>query len=229
MEIEINSDDHKISNNKLRYYFNDITKFENNKVALMECMFRTYFENVKSNYTMRVKYEGGFYNINFIDAQLEIFDINNILQDHLLKFNLQTEDETPKMLIISDVNTYSVLILIEKGFELHLDENFQKILGYNYSILKNVMQRSNVTPKVNKLNYIKIFLNIVDNKIQENYLTKVFIQSSVDNLNLYMPNSIYKTKNILNSQFEYIEVTFLNESNEVIEFKDFFSTTLYIM
>ena len=34
MEIEINSDDHKISNNKLRYYFNDVTKFENNKVAL---------------------------------------------------------------------------------------------------------------------------------------------------------------------------------------------------
>ena len=229
MEIEINSDDHKISNNKLRYYFNDITKFENNKVALMECMFRTYFENVKSSYTMRVKYEGGFYNINFIDAQLEIFDINNILQDHLIKFNLQTEDETPKIQIISDVNTYSVLIFIEKGFELHLDENFQKILGYNYSILKNVMQTSNVTPKVNRLNYIKIFLNIVDNKIQENYLTKVFIQSSVGNLNLYMPNSIYKTKNILNCQFEYIEITFLNESNEVIEFTDFFSISLYIM
>ena len=97
MEIEINSDDHKISNNKLRYYFNDITKFENSKVALMECMFRTNFENIKSNYTMRVKYEGSFYNISFIDAQLEIFDINNILQDHLIKFNLQTEDETPKI------------------------------------------------------------------------------------------------------------------------------------
>ena len=195
----------------------------------MECMFRTYFENVKSNYTMRVKYEGGFYNINFIDAQLEIFDIDNILQDHLIKFNLKTEDETPKIQIISDANTYSVLIFIEKGFELHLDNNFQRILGYDYPILKNVMQRSNKTPKVNRLNYIKTFLNIVDNKIQENYLTKVFIQSSVGNLNLYMPNSIYKTKNILNSQFEYIEVTFLNESNEVIEFTDSFSISLYIM
>ena len=226
MEIEINFDEHKISNNKLRYYFDDITKFENNKVALMECM---YFENIKSNYTMRVKYEGSFYNINFIDSQLEIFDINNILQDHLIKFNLQTEDETPKIQIISDVNTYSVLIFIEKGFELHLDNNFQRILGYDYPLLKNVMQRSNVVPKVNRLNYIKIFLDIVDNKIQENYLTKVFVQSSVGNLNLYTPNSIYKTKNILNSQFEYIEVTFLNESNEVIEFKDFFSISLYIM
>ena len=221
MEIEINSNDHIISNNKLRYYFDDITKFENNKVALMECMFRTYFENIKSNYTMRVKYEGGFYSINFIDVQLEIFDVNNILQDHLIKFNIQKEDEIPKIQIISDVNTYSVLISIKKEFELHLDNNFQRILGYDYPILKNVMQRSNKTLKVNRLNYIKIFLNIVDNKIRENYLTKVFIQSSIGNLNLYMPNSIYKTKNILNSQFEYIEVTFLNESNEQIEFKDF--------
>ena len=229
MEIEINSDDHKISTNKLRYYFDDITKFENNKVALMECMFRTYFENVKSNYSMKVKYEGAFYNIDFIDSQLEIFDINNILQDHLIKFNLQVEDETPKIQIISDVNTYSVLIFIEKGFEVHIDKNFQKILGFDYSILKNVMQRSNKIPQVNKFDYIKIFLNIVDNKIQENYLTKVFVQSSIGNLNLYMPNSIYKTKNILNSQFEYIEVTFLDESNEPIEFIDSFSMSLYIM
>ena len=197
MEIDINSDEHKISNNTLRYYFDDIIKFENNKVSSMECIFRTYFENIKSNYSMRVKYDGGFYNISFIDSQLEIFDINNILQDHLIKFNLQTEDETPKIQIISDVNTYSVLIFIEKGFELHLDNNFQRILGYDYPILKNVMQRSNVTPKVNKLTYIKIFLNIVDNKTQENYLTKVFVQSSVGNLNLFTQNSIYKTKLLL--------------------------------
>ena len=229
MEIEINSDEHKISTNKLRFYFDDITKFENNKVALMECTFRTYFENVKSKYSMKVKYEEVFYNIDFIDSQLEISDINNILQDHLIKFNLQTEDEKPKIQIISDVNTYSVLIFIEKGFEIHIDKNFQKILGYDYSILKNTMQRSNKTPQVNKFNYIKIFLNIVDNKIQEHYLTKVFVQSSIGNLNLYMPNSIYKTKNILNSQFEYIEVTFLDESNEPIEFIDSFSMSLYIM
>ena len=229
MEIEINSDEHKISTNKLRFYFDDITKFENNKVALMECTFRTYFENVKSKYSMKVKYEEVFYNIDFIDSQLEISDINNILQDHLIKFNLQTEDEKPKIQIISDVNTYSVLIFIEKGFEIHIDKNFQKILGFDHPILKDTMQRSNVTPKVNKFNYIKIFLNIVDNKIQENYLTKVFVQSSIGNLNLYMPNSIYKTKNILNSQFEYIEVTFLDESNEPIEFIDSFSMSLYIM
>ena len=228
MEIEINSNDHKISNNKLRYYFNDITKFENNSVSLMECIFYSYFENIKSNYSMKVKKGEDLYHIDFTDSQLEISDINNILLDHLIKFNTQTEDETPKIQIISDVNTYSVLIFIEKGMELHLDPNFQKILGYDYSILKNTMQRSNVVPKVNRLNYIKIFLNIVDNKIEENYSTKVFVQSSVGNLNLYRQDSIYKRKNILNTQFEFIEVTFLNENNEIIAPKDFFSISLFI-
>ena len=192
----------------------------------MECIFYSYFENIKSYYSIKVKKDGGFYNINFIDSQLEISDINNILQDHLIKLNLQNEDETPKIQIISDVNTYSVLIFIEKGFELHINENFQKILGYNYSILKNVMQRSNITPKVNRLNYIKVFLNIVNSsKIEENYSTNVFVQSSVGNLNLYRQDSIYK-KDILNTQFEFIEVTFLNENNEIIELKDFFSISL---
>ena len=140
MEIDINSDDHKISSNKLRYYFDDIAKFENNKISFMECMFRTYFENIKSNYSMKVKKGDNIYHIEFIDSQLEIFDINNILQDHLIKFDIQNEDEAPKIQIINDVNTYSVLIFIEKEFELHLDENFQKILGFDYSILKNFMQ-----------------------------------------------------------------------------------------
>ena len=107
---------------------------------------------------------GVFIILILLIVNFEISDINNILQDHLIKFNLQNEDETPKIQIISDVNTYSVLIFIEKGYQLHIDRYFQEILGYDYSILKNVMQRSNVTPKVNRLNYIKIFLNIVDKK-----------------------------------------------------------------
>ena len=194
----------------------------------MECIFYTYFENIKSYYSMKVKKDNTFYNIEFIDSQFEISDININLQEHLIKFNIQNEDETPKIQIISDVNTYSVLIFIENGLELHLDKNFQKILGFDYGILKNTMQRSNITPKVNKLNNIKIFLNIVDNKIEENYLTKVYVQSSVGGLSLYGQNSIYKRKNILNTNFEYIEVTFLNENNEIISFKDFFSISLFI-
>ena len=83
---------------------------------------------------------------------------------------------------------------MKKDLNCTLIQISKKILGFDYSILKNVMQRSNVTPKVNRLNYIKIFLNIVDNKIEKNYLTKVFVQSSVGNLNLFRQDSIYKNK-----------------------------------
>ena len=71
-------------------------------------------------------------------------------------------------------------------------------------------------------------MNIVHNKIEENYLSKIFIQSSVGNLNLYRQDSIYKRKNILNTQFEFIEVTFLNENNEIIALKDFSCISLFI-
>ena len=63
--------------------------------------------------------------------------------------------------------------------ELHIDKDFQRILGYSYGILRNTIQRSDLTPNVNKLNYIKIFLNIVDNKTEENYLSELFVKSSV--------------------------------------------------
>ena len=228
MEIEINSNDHKISNNKLRYYFNDTVKFENNSISLMECICYTYFENIKESYSMKVKKDNDFYNIDFIDFQLEISDINNNLQNHLIKFGLQSEDDNHKIQIIADVNTYSIIIFIEKGLELHIDIYFQRLFGYRYGILRNTIQRSDLTPNVNKLNYIKDFLNIVDNKTEENYLSKVFVKSSVGGLNIFNENFIYNRKPILNTNFDYIEVTFLNEKNEEISFKNFFSISLFI-
>ena len=69
MEIEINSNQHKLSNNKLRYYFDDITKFENNSVSLMECIFYSYFENIKSYYSMKVKKGDDLYHNDYIDSQ----------------------------------------------------------------------------------------------------------------------------------------------------------------
>ena len=123
----------------------------------MECMFYTYFENIKESYSMKVKKDNDLYNIDFINSQLEISEINNNLQNHLIKFGLQSEDDNPKIQIIADVNTYSILIFIEKGLELHIDKDFQRIFGYSYDILKNTIQQSDLTPNVNKLNYIKFF------------------------------------------------------------------------
>ena len=80
----------------------------------------------------------------------------------------------------------------------------------------------------NKQNKVKL-QNVVNKIDRDDYLTKVFVQSSVGNLNLYRQDSIYKRKNILNTQFEFIEVTFLNKNYKIIELKDFFSISLFIM
>ena len=45
----------------------------------MECIFYSYFENIKSNYSMKVKKDDDFHNIDFIDSQLEISDINKYI------------------------------------------------------------------------------------------------------------------------------------------------------
>ena len=49
---------------------------------------------------MKVKKDGGFYNIYFIDSQLEISYINNILQDHLIKFKMKMKNLRYKLLVM---------------------------------------------------------------------------------------------------------------------------------
>ena len=101
----------------LNKYKNDDTNLLISSYLSGNTLFYSYFENIKSYYSMKVKKDDTFYNIDFIDSQFEISDININLQEHLIKFDIQTEDETPKIQIISEVNTYSVLIFIEKGLE----------------------------------------------------------------------------------------------------------------
>ena len=87
MEIEINSNDHKISNNKLRYYFNDTTKFENNSVSLMECIFNSYFENIKSNYSMKVRKV--MISIIFFIKELNKYNNKTMGQSNIMKYRMQ--------------------------------------------------------------------------------------------------------------------------------------------
>ena len=51
------------------------------------------------------------------------------------------------------------------------------MLGFSYKILKKYLQRSDLIPQVNPINYLKIYCNIIDNKNNPYYLTDVFIKS----------------------------------------------------
>ena len=85
---------------------------------------------------MDVKKDNTFYKISFMDSMLEVSDINKIINDELIRHKLITEDDPPIIQIISDVNTFKIIILIETGYELYLDDNFSRMLGFSNKILK---------------------------------------------------------------------------------------------
>ena len=159
---------------------------------------------------------------------LEIEDINQIINEELIRFELLTEDDPPIITIIGDVNTFKIIILIERGYELYLDDNFAKMLGFSYKILKKDLQRSDLIPQINRINYLKIFSNIIDNENNPYYLSNVFIKSNVSELTVYNENNIYKKQKIINDIFNYIEIEIFDEENEKIEMTDYFSVSLYI-
>ena len=85
---------------------------------------------------MKYKKDDIFYTISFIDSMLEIEDINKIINEELIRFELLTEDDPPIINIIGDINTFKIIILVEREYELYLDDNFAKMLGFSYKILK---------------------------------------------------------------------------------------------
>ena len=189
-ELILNSNEHKIDVNKLRYEFKSPIRFENSFISLTQGIFYNFFHNVRQNDEMKVKNDNTYYNISFIDSMLEVEDINKIINDELIRHELLTEDDPPIISIIPDINTFTIIILVERGYELHLDDKFSRMLGFSYKILKKDLQRSDKTPQINSINYLKIYSNVIDNKHNPYYLSNIFIKSNLSELTIYNENNI---------------------------------------
>ena len=194
----------------------------------IELYFTIFFHNVKESYQMKVKKDNTFYTISFIDSMLEVEDINKIINDELIRHELLTEDDNPIISILTDINTFKIIVLIEDDYELYLDDNFARMLGFSNKVLKRYLQRSDQIPQVNPINYLKIYCNIIDNKNNPYYLTDVFIKSGLGELTVYTEQSIYAKQKLINDSFNYIEFEFLDEKNNKIELLDHFSISVYI-
>ena len=59
------------------------------------------------------------------------------------------------------------MIILEEGFTLILDENFKKLFGFSNGIINKSYTRSDLTPNVNRVKYLKILSNIIDNTNNE--------------------------------------------------------------
>ena len=135
-ELILNSNEHKVDVNKLKYEFKSPIRFDNSFISLTQATFYNFFHNVKQNYEMKVKKYNTYYNISFIDSMLEVQDIDKIINDELIRHELLTEEDPPIISIIPDINTFKIIILVERGYELHLDDNFARMLGFSYKIFK---------------------------------------------------------------------------------------------
>ena len=114
-ELILNSNDHKVDSNKLRYEFKLPIRFNNEFMSLTQAIFYNFFHNVKESYQMKVKKDNTFYIISFIDSMLEAHDIDKIINDELIRHQLLIEDDPPIISILSDINTFKIIVLIEDG------------------------------------------------------------------------------------------------------------------
>ena len=219
MEYILNSNDYKVTNNCLRYNFKNPIRFINQKISLMSIVFYNYFENVTDKYYISVKHDNKIITMRFQYGSYNISDLNQIIDYSIQeKFNI-----TEKPITISvDVNRYAILIIVEKNWELQLDKNFMNLFGYSNGFITEGYNRSDLIPNVDKVKFLKLYCNLVNNREDNEFLTNVLIEGGIFDQVTYENNNIYKSKNILNSTFNYIEICIKDQNNRPVNMKDFF-------
>ena len=156
-ELILNSNEHIVDVNKLKYEFESPIRFDNSFISLTQDTFYNFFHNVKQNYEMKVTRDNTYYNIIFIDSMLEVEDINKIINDELIRHKLLTEDDPPIISIIPDINTFKIIVLVERSYELYLDvHTFSliirlKIISLNFQLLSIYTYYIQVQEKISLL------------------------------------------------------------------------------
>ena len=191
-------------------------------------IFYNYFENISDKFKLIIKNKTQSHTINFKNGSYYVSDISKIIDDEI-KNNFNDISEKEKYVqIITDVNRYTILIVIKENWELELDKNFMDLFGFEQNIFEEGYHRSTKTPNLDKTKFLKIYCNLVDNKEDNEFLTNVFIKNNISDQVTYENNNIYKRKKILDTTFNYIEICIKNEKNEDVIMKDLFQISLYI-
>ena len=224
-EFILNSIDHKINDNTLRFYFKKPIRFNNSNISLTNAIFYNYFPNIFDDYKIYVNYNNETTIVNFSRGAYNVEDINNIIN---LELNEKYNFRENKINIVTDINKYSILFILEEGFTIVLDENFKKLFGFTDGIINKTYSRSNITPKIDRVIYLKIYSNIVDNINDSNFLSNIYINSDVSNLITFNESNIYRKQKIYENTFRFLEINIKDQNNRDIELKDFFQISVYI-
>ena len=163
--------------------------------------------------------------MNFRKGAYNVNDISNIIN---LELNEKYDFKEDKINILVDVNRYSILIVLEKGFKLILDNNFKNLFGFSDGIINNSYTRSDLTPNIDRVKYLKVFSNIVNNENDNEFLSNIFINGDVGSLITFNESNIYKKQKIYENTFDYLEIKIKDQNNRDLELKDFFQISVYI-
>ena len=225
MEYILNSYDHKVSDNCLRFNFKKPIRFNNQKISLMEIKYYNYFENISNKFNIGIKYKNKLILTTFENGSYNVSDINQIIDNDIQeKFNITEQPIT----ITSDVNRFAILIIIKKDWELRLNSLFMNLFGFSKGILTEGYNRSDLIPNVDKIKFLKLYCNLVDNPHDNEFLTDVSITGEISQQVTYKNSNIYKSKNILNSSFDFIEICIKDQFNKPVKMKDLFKISDYI-
>ena len=101
MELILNSNEHKISNNYLRYTLKQPIRFINQNISLTNMIFYNFFPNINEKFKLIVKYNNNDIVINFQEGAYNIDDISNIIN---LKIKENSIDIEEPIKIVIDIN-----------------------------------------------------------------------------------------------------------------------------
>ena len=123
------------------------------------------------NLILEIKYKNKLFLITFKNGSYNISDLNQIIDNNIQeKFNI-----TEKPITISvDVNRYAILIIIKKDWELRLNPHFMNLFGFSNNIITEGYHRSDLIPNGDKVKFLKLYCNLVDNREDNEFLTNVF-------------------------------------------------------
>ena len=102
------------------------------------------------------------------------------------------------------------------------------LFGFSSSLTREGYHRSDLIPKVDKVKFLKLYCNLVDDKDDNEFLANIFIEGGISDQVTYENDNIYKSKNILNSTFNCIEICIKDQNNRPVNMKDFFQISVYI-
>ena len=224
-EFILSSIDHKINDNTLRFDFKKPIRFTNSNISLIHAKFFNYFPNVFDDWKIYVNYNNQTTIVNFSKGAYNVEDINNIIN---LELNEKYDFKEDKINIVTDVNKYSILVILEEGFSIVLDNNFKELFGFSNGIINKSYTRSDLTPNVDRVKYLKIYSNIVDNINDSNFLSDIDIDSGVSNIVTFKESNIYRKQKIYENTFRFLEIYIKDQNNRDIEMTDFFKISVYI-